>query len=352
MEHPILSNRFGIPIYLGFWFSFTGMLFIIDWYFQNALYQDATLSALSISLPLLIIAPSIWFVVRHVDVERIGRLAAALHHIAVAIIMVAIWLSLTYLIFSFFDKTPIPKGAKPEVIMPYYWLAFMAFAVYDYIVMMYYMIIYYRNFKEKIEQESDLKDLVKEAELNALKSQINPHFLFNSLNSVSSLTLIRPEQSREMLVKLSTFLRYSLDQDLKELNTLANEMKNSRLYLEIEKVRFGDRLILDFETDPICDDLKLPNLILQPIYENAIKHGVHESLEPVSIQTKAFVRNKNLMIQISNNFDKDAISPKSKGIGLKNIQERLNLIYGRTDLIAITRMESNFCVNLEFPQTS
>ncbi|MCZ4695131.1 hypothetical protein DWB61_08720 [Ancylomarina euxinus] len=352
MEHPILSHRFGLLIYLGFWFSFTCALFAIDWYFQANFFQNALISSLSISLPLLIIAPSIWYIVRHIDVDKIGRMAAALHHITVAIIMVAIWLSLTYLIFSFFDKAPIANNDKPEIIMPYYWLAFMAFAIYDYIVMVYYVFIYYRSFKSKIENEADLKNLIKEAEINALKSQINPHFLFNSLNSVSSLTLVRPEQSRDMLVKLSTFLRYSLDQDLKELNMLSNEMENSRLYLEIEKVRFGDRLILDFEIDESIKDLKIPNLILQPIYENAIKHGVHESLEPVVIKTKAEIRNNNLIIQISNNFDKDAITPKGKGIGLKNIMERLNLIYGRTDLLAITRTESNFVVNMEFPQNN
>ncbi|WP_372645575.1 sensor histidine kinase [Ancylomarina sp.] len=352
MEHPILSHRFGLIIYLGFWFSFACSLFAIDWYFQNEAFQVALISSLSISLPLLIIAPSIWYIVRHIDVDKIGRMAAALHHIAVAIIMVAIWLSLTYLIFSFFDKDPNSNDNKPEIIMPYYWMVFMAFAIYDYIVMVYYVFIYYRSFKSKIENEADLKNLIKEAEINALKSQINPHFLFNSLNSVSSLTLARPEQSRDMLVKLSTFLRYSLDQDLKELNMLSNEMENSRLYLEIEKIRFGERLVLDFEIDESIKDLKIPNLILQPIYENAIKHGVHESLEPVVIKTKAEIRNNNLIIQISNNFDKDAITPKGKGIGLKNIMERMNLIYGRTDLLAITRTESNFVVNMEFPQNN
>lgn len=349
MEHPILANRYGILIYLGFWFIFTSILFIIDWYFQNAICQEAIISAFSISLPLLIIAPSIWYVVRHIDVEKIGRLAAVLHHIAVAIIIVSAWLSLTYFIYAWFGDS-MSGDNKPDIIIPHYWLIFMAFAIYDYIVMMYYMIVYYRNFKEKIEHESELKDLVKEAELNALKSQINPHFLFNSLNSVSALTLIRPEQSRDMLVKLSTFLRYSLNQDLKELNTLSNEMENSRLYLEIEKIRFGDRLVLDFEFDTISEALQIPNLILQPIYENAIKHGVHESIEPVVIKTLAEIRNGNLIIQISNNFDRDAIAPKGEGIGLKNIQKRLSLIYGRNDLLRITRTGSNFTVNLEFPQ--
>jgi sensor histidine kinase YesM len=349
MDHPILSHRYGIFIYLGFWLSFNCLLFAIDWYFQGETLSNAIIASFSISLPLLFIAPSIWFIVRHIDVDKIGYLAAALHHLAAAIITVAIWTSLTHFIHSFFSGEYI-DNKHPEIIMPYYWLAFMSFALYDYMVMVYYVFIYYRRFKSKIENETELKDLVKEAEINALKSQINPHFLFNSLNSVSSLTLVRPEQSREMLVKLSTFLRYSLDQDLKELNTLSNEMKNSRLYLEIEKVRFGDRLVLDFDIDVPCQEMKIPNLILQPIYENAIKHGVHKSLEPVVIKTKAELKNNNLSIQISNNFDRDAITPKGQGIGLRNITERLNLIYGRTNLLSITKTDLNFIVKLELPQ--
>lgn len=349
MDHPILSNRYGIFIFLGFWLTFTCSLFIIDWYFQGKLVENALLASLSISVPFLLIAPSIWFIVRHVDVDKIGRLAIVLHHMAAAIITVTIWISLTHFIHSSFSENHT-DDYHPEVIMPYYWLIFMLFAFYDYIIMVYYVFIYYRNFRSKIKNETDLKDLIKEAEINALKSQINPHFLFNSLNSVSSLTLVRPEQSREMLVKLSTFLRYSLDQDLKELNTLSNEMKNSQLYLEIEKVRFQERLLLEFEIDTEIETFKIPNLILQPIYENAIKHGVNESLEPVIIKTKAKIKNNNLSIQISNNFDKDAITRKGQGIGLKNITERLNLIYGRVDLLTITRTESNFIVKLEFPQ--
>ena len=349
MNHPILSHRYGIFVYLGFWLAFMCSLLAIDWYFQGENFTNALISALSISLPLLIISPSIWFIVKHIDIDKIGRLTMVLNHTAAAIITVAIWVSLTYFIHSSLHED-YTNSNYPDIIMPYYGLAFLSFALYGYMVMVYYVFIYYQNFKLKIKNEADLKDLIKEAEINALKSQINPHFLFNSLNSVSSLTLVRPEQSREMLVKLSTFLRYSLHQELKELNSLSNELKNSRLYLEIEKVRFGDRLLLDFNIDVPCQDMKIPNLILQPIYENAIKHGVHESLEPVIIKTKAELNNNNLCIQISNNFDTDTITPIGKGIGLKNITERLNLIYGRTDLLTITKTESNFNVKLNFPQ--
>lgn len=349
MQHPLLKNRFAILIYLGVWTFFAGMLFFFGWYFEEHTISDALVNAFSFSFPLLILGGCIWFVVLYANIENSGIYGIFLHHLGAGVIVVGVWVSAAYQIRALFsDSTSVGL----DYIVPLHWQFFMAFGVYDYIVMVYYLIIYYRNFQDKLIRESELKELVKEAELNALKSQINPHFLFNSLNSVSSLTLSKPEQSREMLVKLSTFLRYSLAQDLKELNSLSNELNNIRLYMDIEKVRFGDRLQLDFELSGQCENLKIPNLILQPLYENVIKYGVHESLEPVSVKTRCSYENHVLKISISNNFDPDAIPIKGDGIGLHNIQERLKLIYGRANLMRIVKGENYFTVNLEFPQST
>lgn len=307
----------------------------------------AFVNALSFMLPLIALAPCLWFVVRYTIWEEVGGLSFFLHHISAAFITILIWLSAAYLLRGMF----IDESFKDTYfIVPIHWQVVIAFSVYDYIIILYYLAIYYRNFKDKVTNEADLKNLVKEAELTALKSQINPHFLFNSLNSVSSLTITRPEQAREMVVKLSTFLRYSLAQDLKELNSLSNELSNIQLYLEIEKVRFGDRLQMKFDQSETCGNARIPNLILQPLYENAIKYGVHESLEPVTVYTSCVADEDVLKIQITNNYDSEAIPPKGNGIGLRNIQERLNLIYGRSDLMRIVKKENEFTVNLEFPQ--
>lgn len=347
MRHPLLRNYYGIPIYIGSWILFVLLLFFIGWYFDENTMYFSFVNAFSFSLPLLILAACVWYIVRYISFDESGILGFFLHHLTAGAVVVGVWVSVAYQIrIGFFDNDP--RGIN--YFIPMHWQVFFAFCVYDYIILVYYLIIYYRNFQDKAVQESELKNLVKEAELNALKSQINPHFLFNSLNSVSSLTMSRPEQSREMLVKLSTFLRYSLGQDLKELNSLSNELSNVRLYLDIEKVRFGERLLLKFNSAADCENLKIPNLILQPIYENAIKYGVHESLEPVTIHTDCEFKNGVLKIRISNNFDPESIPPRGNGIGLRNIQERLSLIYGRTDLMKIVKSDNQFTVNLEFPQ--
>ncbi|PKQ64003.1 hypothetical protein BZG02_07605 [Labilibaculum filiforme] len=327
---------------------FATLLFVIGWYFEGRLPYDAFLNAFSFSFPVLILGACIWFVVMFTSIESLGVFGFLLHHLTAGLIVVGIWVSSAYQI-----RVSLFGGSSEgfDYLIPIHWQILLAFGMYDYIVIVYYLIMYYRNFQDKLVHESELKELVKEAELTALKSQINPHFLFNSLNSVSSLTLSKPELSREMLVKLSTYLRYSLAQDLKELNNLSNELSNIRLYMEIEKVRFGDRLQLHFDLSKYCENLKIPNLILQPLYENAIKYGVHESLEPVCVHTKCSFENDTLKISISNNFDPEAIPTRGNGIGLHNIQERLNLIYGRADLMRIVKRENQFTVHLEFPQS-
>nr|WP_320119324.1 histidine kinase [uncultured Marinifilum sp.] len=345
MKHPLLQHRNGFLIYISSWVLFVAILFFIDWYFEGTSAYHALINSLSFSLPLLILAGCVWYVVRYTSYENLGLLGFLLHHLAAGIIVVGVWVSVAHQL-----RVNLFGIEHSHYIIPIHWQILFTFFVYDYLVMVYYLIIYYNNFKDKLLRESELKNLIKEAELTALKSQINPHFLFNSLNSVSSLTLSKPEQSREMVVKLSSFLRYSLGQDLKELNSLANEIRNIRLYLDIEKVRFGDRLVLNFNMSSCCENAKIPNLILQPLYENAIKYGVHESLEPVTISTVCSIENDNLRIEIRNNFDPESVPSNGNGIGLQNIKDRLRLIYGRNDLIKIKKTKNQFVVNLEFPQ--
>jgi LytS/YehU family sensor histidine kinase len=210
--------------------------------------------------------------------------------------------------------------------------------------------IYYNNFKEKIMDEAALKTLMKETELNALKSQINPHFLFNSLNSISSLTMAKPEKAQEMIIKLSDFLRYSLQHKENQKTTLENELKHCLLYLEIEKVRFGKKLNFENKISPESFDKLLPSMLLQPLYENAIKYSVYESTEPTLITTESYFKDNFLVISIKNTFDPDALAKKGEGIGLKNVRTRLKLEYKRDDLMILNRKNDTYEVILNIPQ--
>jgi LytS/YehU family sensor histidine kinase len=192
--------------------------------------------------------------------------------------------------------------------------------------------------------------LVKEAELHALKSQINPHFLFNSLNSISSLTMTNPARAQEMVINLSQLMRYSLKHDQSEKVSFKQEIENNKLYLKIEKVRFGSKLEPVFEIDENCLKAEIPNMILQPIYENAIKYGVYEATEPVEIKTVARCSDELLQITISNPYDANAKSKKGEGIGLRNIRDRLQIIYGNPYLLKLEDNKKEFTVTLTIPQ--
>jgi two-component system, LytTR family, sensor kinase len=212
------------------------------------------------------------------------------------------------------------------------------------------MFMYYEDLQQKMQVESELNNLVREAELNVLKSQINPHFLFNSLNSISSLTMTNPEKAQEMVIKLSDFLRYSLSHDRKETTTLRRELENTERYLDIEKVRFGHRLKYQLNINKDCLDASIPNMILQPLFENAIKHGVHNSTEEVLIELRCEPDENFYILRLINDFDPEATRPKGEGIGLKNIRQRMQLLYKRDDLLQINMGKIEFEAVLKIPK--
>jgi LytS/YehU family sensor histidine kinase len=182
-----------------------------------------------------------------------------------------------------------------------------------------------------------------------LRSQINPHFLFNSLNSISSLTITDPEKARDMVVKLSEFMRYALSRKDELPVSLSNELENLRLYLEIEKVRFGDKLITEETIEKECLDFKIPVLLLQPLYENAVKHGVYESTESVKIMTNARINEGYVEITISNNYEDSPSQKRGTGTGLLNVSRRLELYYGNKAIIKSTKENGLYTVSLYIP---
>jgi LytS/YehU family sensor histidine kinase len=155
-----------------------------------------------------------------------------------------------------------------------------------------------------------------------------------------------------MIIKLSEFLRYAIGEEKRAEITFEEEVLQIDRYLDIEKIRFGDKLICKKKIARNTKALKIPKLILQPIFENAIKYGVYESLEPVIISIESDFRNGFLQISISNNFEHGANLPKGEGIGLKNISQRLEIRYGIAGLIKYKTVDKTFVVNINIPQIS
>ncbi len=207
--------------------------------------------------------------------------------------------------------------------------------------------------KENEERKTDAEKLAKEAELFKLRQQLQPHFLFNSLNSINALIGSRPEEARKMVQQLSDFLRGTIKKEETQWVTLQEELQYLQLYLDIEKVRFGNRLATEIEIDETIKEMKLPALLLQPIVENAIKFGLYDTTGDTVIRIYAGKEEDNLVIKVQNPFDPETSSPKSgTGFGLKSVQRRLYLLFARTNLLTTEAKQNIFTTIVKIPQAS
>ena len=199
----------------------------------------------------------------------------------------------------------------------------------------------------------EAEKLAKDAELFKLRQQLQPHFLFNSLNSISALAGSQPEKARHMIEQLSDFLRGTLKKEEKQQVALQEEIKYLELYLDIEKVRFGHRLQTTIEISEAAAERMIPSLILQPVVENAIKFGLYDTMEEVMISIKGSVTDKGLEIMVSNPFDPlTASAVPGTGFGLASIKRRLYLLYGRSDLLETNITETIFSTTLIIPSVT
>jgi LytS/YehU family sensor histidine kinase len=211
---------------------------------------------------------------------------------------------------------------------------------------------YYHNVRETIERKADTEKMIREAELSKLRQQLQPHFLFNSLNSISALAGSKPEQARKMIQQLSDFLRGTLKKDDQQLVTLSEELQHLNLYLEIEKVRFGHRLNTSIQCDESINSLLLPSLLLQPIVENAIKFGLYDTTGEVMIEIHTRKEKGELVVEVRNPYDSTTAAPnKGTGFGLSSVQRRLYLLYARTNLLKTVAEEKHFITTIFIPQS-
>lgn len=200
-------------------------------------------------------------------------------------------------------------------------------------------------------QERALESSVRarEAELSALKAQINPHFLYNSLNSISALTSIDPARAREMCVALADFLRMTLGMSEKAVIPLREELGLLEKYCAIEKVRFGNRLTLEEEVEEETRGCLVPPLLLQPLFENAVVHGIAQMPEGGWIRLKAARNGELLTLTVENSWDPEAGSSRKNGVGLKNVQRRLEARYGKEAQLKASAEDEVFRVRMQFP---
>jgi two-component system LytT family sensor kinase len=214
-------------------------------------------------------------------------------------------------------------------------------------------ILWYKLEEQAYMQERfyQIQNLAKEAELNKLRHQLQPHFLFNSLNSVFALTIVNPKEAGTMITKLAAFLRGTLKRDDDTWVSVEEEMEYIQLYLDIEKVRFSHRLQIEISVDEASLEQKLPGTILQPVIENAIKFGLYNTSEAITISVDVRISNQMLKVTVKNPYDPDVKTDAGTGFGLSAIRRRLYLLFADNDLIHTeSTPEKIFITTISIPQ--
>ena len=201
--------------------------------------------------------------------------------------------------------------------------------------------------QQLIEQERALT----KAELDNIHQQLQPHFLFNSLNSIAALTELNPKEANRMILLLSDFLRGTLRKDIQTLVPISEEIEQVKRYLEIEKIRFGHRLKTAFDITDDCLQTPVPPLLLQPLIENAIKFGLYGSTGEVTISIRVSTNESGVYIEVQNPYDPDYVQYKTgKGFGLTSVRRRLSLLYNQYDLLTTEKQDRLFITKILIPQ--
>jgi two-component system, LytTR family, sensor kinase len=347
MRHPVLENRGRLIVW---WLAWLILVLGQALLFYYAFGSFINLSIFDSVVSLVIysgIGLSIWYPFMYFNKPGTRSISIVINLILTGALTVTIWILLTKLFLTVVFPREDNFSQYWDATFPY--RIGLGVVIYIIIMLICFLFVSLINLSEKNAREAKLETLVKETELKMLRSQINPHFLFNSLNSISSLTVTDPDRARDMVIRLSEFMRYALTKKDEQLVSLKSEFDNLRLYLDIEKVRFGNKLSTEEHIDDEVLTTKLPVMLLQPLYENAVKHGVYESTENVKIVTSASIYDGLLKVVISNNFETGFSSAKGTGTGLSNVSRRLELIYGTRASLRTEKKDGIFTVFLYLP---
>lgn len=345
--HPILGNIRRLLLYLAAWGPISAILIYLFATLGGLNWTRAAAFAIPLCLVYAFICLSAWYSCRGIPLENSG---AWLAHLAGAVVATLLWIAIARALAGVLSAAEIFPAVGQQLGGVYRILFGTGVLLYLLAVALHYVLLSSDAAHAAARREIQARALARDSELKALKTQVNPHFIFNCLNSISALTSSDPVTAREMCIRLAEFLRKTLGIGEKSQIALSEELEMVHAYLSVEQIRFGKRLRLEEDTDPAALAYMVPPLLLQPLVENAVRHGIATLAEGGWIKLQ--VRNgspDNLSIRIENNFDPESPRRKGASIGLKNVRERLDTTYGNRARFDVRTDDSNFQVSLELP---
>jgi two-component system LytT family sensor kinase len=297
----------------------------------------------------LFICISTWYICRSFSFGHVGVPMILLRHIVSMIVLVAMWLFLIKIYSIGLDQLLNTDFWHTNFIKTLPILATLGFFFYFLACLIYYLILADEKVQEAEHQVLEQKLLASQAELKSLKTTIHPHFLFNSLTALSTLTISDPKRAQEVCLQLSDFFRYNLRYSQKENITVEDELKHVENYLSIEETRLGNRLRTDMEIDKEALPIPFLPLTLLPIVENAIKHGIQQCIEGGILSISIRKKETSLQIRVSNPFESLNQTQKGEGYGLTSLKQRIHAHYGEEAHLNVKRDEKTFSVTLTIP---
>ncbi|PYV58988.1 MAG: sensor histidine kinase [Acidobacteria bacterium] len=345
--HPILSHFRRLLLYLAAWGPISAILIYLFVSVGGLTWGRSAAMALPLCAVYAFMCLSAWYTCRGIPLENS---ASWLGHLVAAGVASLLWIGSARVLAFALSSFQTFAGLDQQIARAYPILFGSGVLLYLLAVALYYLLLSNQAAREAEKREVEARVLARESELKALKTQVNPHFIFNCLNSISALTSSDPAKAREMCILLGEFLRKTLGLGEKALIPLRDELALLHAYLSVEQIRFGSRLKLEESTDSESLDCLLPPLLLQPLVENAVRHGVAQLTEGGKIRID--IRQpepETLAIAIENNFDPEAPRRRGAGIGLRNVRQRLDASYGNRAKLDVRANHDHFMVSLSLP---
>ena len=345
--HPLLAAKGRITLYLLIWAALGGLLGYLLTVTGSLTGLEARLLAVPLALFYAFVCLAPWYMCRVLPLAPAQLPKILGNHIAAAVVAALFWIVLAKalgLALSRYFPT-LNDRFSPQLPLVFG----IGVLLYLLSVALHYVLLSVESSKESETREHEARTLARVAEIKALKAQFNPHFLFNSLNSIAALATLDGARARDMCIKLSDFLRNTLSLGEKRSISLRDELTLAQAYLAVEQVRFGARLRIEFVTDPNCDSCVVPPLFLQPLVENAVKHGIAGLVDGGAIRVEAHCENGWLQVTIQNEFDPEAPPAHRHGLGLQNVRNRLRAIYENQARIDTVVTDGVFVVAVDLP---
>jgi two-component system sensor histidine kinase AlgZ len=348
--HPLFTRPRQLGLYLLAWIPLAGILVYLLTGGGGLSLGEATALTVPLCLVYAFVCLAAWYPCRTTPLQKSGFAKLLLTHLTAAALLGTYW---TYqakeLAIGLAHFWPRFAGLDQRLAKHFPLLWITGVLLYLMSVTFHYVLLAEQASREAQERALQARVLARDAELKALRAQVNPHFLFNCLHSVSALTSSDAGKAREMCILLADFLRTTLRLGAKETITLEEELALVRGYLAIEKVRFGARLQMEEDVQKTIMGTLIPPLLLQPLVENAIRHGIANLPEGGVIRLSARQKANGVSVVVENSFDPESPAPLKTGLGLDNIRQRLDTRYGAEASIAVRTEGNRFQVSLRLP---